>query len=354
MVPLKSETFKDYYGDNPNEYYLKFIHHNIQVLGEEYDKIKEDLDNIYNFDKESFLIYFSDIDNYNKIVNNIDIHNLYENKTYLRLRTKEEYERFKVCKDYKKVKVIVSLEDLEKLDITDLNLVIQIDKVSELDLNKLNSLLDRYNIKEILLGQIAYLTKEDLYLYEIMSKMYNIDSSNMLELEKMNKITNDIYSIKEYVSIMNYFKDVLSKLNIKDDLDGFYKIFNYIANEVYYDDQGVMETKIDNQNLKNAVFNKKSVCEGYSKLLEQMLSLIGIDSKIVQGGGKKEDGGHVWNQVNIDGKWYNADVTLASYSIHNNEEIKTCLVKDSSLLYKTNTSISSTCDEDYENSMVMR
>ena len=107
--------------------------------------------------------------------------------------------------------------------------------------------------------------------------------------------------------------------------------------------------EIENQNLIGPVFYKKSVCEGYSKYLQQLLSLIGIDSIIVQGGGKKEDGGHVWNQILIDGKWYNADVTAASYSINNNEEVRTCLVKDDLLLYKSNTSISHVCNENFEN-----
>ena len=105
---------------------------------------------------------------------------------------------------------------------------------------------------------------------------------------------------------------------------------------------------ISNQNLIGPVFNRKSVCEGYSKFLQQMLSLIDVQSIVVQGGGRKEEGGHVWNQVLIDGKWYNADVTAASYSIHHGEQVKTCLVNDNRLLYKTNSSILHICDEDYE------
>ena len=75
-----------------------------------------------------------------------------------------------------------------------------------------------------------------------------------------------------------------------------------------------------------------------------MLSLIGIESIIVQGGG------HVWNQVLIGSKWYNADVTAASYAFHHNEEIKTCLVNDNALLYRTDTSISHVCDNNYKKS----
>ena len=187
-----------------------------------------------------------------------------------------------------------------------------------------------------------------MYLYEIMSKMYGIESSKKLELEKLNKVTNDIYTIDEYIRILHKFDEILNQLSIQDKIDGFYKIFDYISNNVSYDEDGVEHTLIINQNLIGPVFNGKSVCEGYSKFLQQMLSLIDVESIVVQGGGRKEEGGHVWNQVLIDEKWYNADVTAASYSLHHGEQVKTCLVKDNRLLYKTNSSISYIGDENYD------
>ena len=39
------------------------------------------------------------------------------------------------------------------------------------------------------------------YLYDVMSSMYGLDSNMKLELEKINKLTNDIYSIKDYFNI---------------------------------------------------------------------------------------------------------------------------------------------------------
>lgn len=349
MINIMSKTLSDYYGNNPDEYYIKFIHHNIIVSDEnkdEYKIISEDFKNIYDLDNATFLLYFSDVENYNEIVNNIDL-TPYRDKIYLRIRNIDEYDKFIKIEKNNDIKIIVDISDIEELDIKDLNLVIQIDKVSELSIDKLNSLLEKYNIKEILLGQIPYISKDYEYLYDIMSKMYNIDSSNKLQLEKINKITNDIYSVNEYREILTRFNDIINELSIKDKLDGFYKVFDYILRNVSYDDNGVATTKVENQNLIGPVFNKKAVCEGYSKCLQQMLSLVGIDSIVVQGGGSKEEGGHVWNQVLIDNKWYNADVTAASYYFNHNEEIKTCLVKDDALLYRADTSISYVCDENY-------
>ena len=351
MVLIKSKTFQDYYGTNPDEYYIKFIHHNIDVSDEnkeEYLKISEDFNYLYNLDKNAFLIYFSNVENYIKISSNIDIENMYNGKVYLRIRNMDEYKKFLKYNHFSNIKLIVDIGAIEQLNIKNFDLTIQVDKVSELKEDRLNKLVKNYKIKEILLGQIPYLSKSDMYLYEVMSKMYGIESSKKLELEKINKITNDIYTINEYKRILHKFDEILNQLSIQDKIDGFYKLFDYISNNVSYDEDGVKHTLISNQNLIGPVFNGKSVCEGYSKFLQQILSLIDIESIVVQGGGRKAEGGHVWNQVLIDGKWYNADVTAASYSIHHGEQVKTCLVKDNRLLYKTNSSISHICDEDYK------
>lgn len=350
MVSIKSKTFQDYYGTNPDEYYTKFIHHNIIVLDEsekEYLKISEDFNSLYNLDKDAFLIYFSDVENYIKINNHIDI-NKYKDKIYLRIRNIDEYKKFLDYNHFDNIKLLVDINDIKELNIHNFDLTIQIDKTSELREDRLNALVKNYKIKEILLGQIPYLSKDDIYLYEIMSKMYDIDSSKKLELEKLNKITNDIYTIDDYKKILHKFDEILNQLNIQDKIDGIYKIFNYIAKNVSYDNDGVKHTYISNQNLIGPVFKGKAVCEGYSKFLQQMLSMINVESIVVQGGGRKEEGGHIWNQVLIDEKWYNIDVTAASYSIHHKEPVKTCLVKDDSILYKSNSPISHICDEDYE------
>ena len=349
MIKLISKTLCNYYGECPDEYYLKFIHHNIDIIEdipEEYIKIEQDLQKIHNFDTNSFLLYFSDVDNYSKFINNVDFK--YYDKIYLRIHKIDEFDKLRKINSNNNTKIIVDIKDIETLDIKDFDIVIQIDKVNELPISKLNKLLNTYSIKEILLGQIPYISKEYDYLYDVMSKMYNMDSTNKLQLEKINKITNDIYSKDEYIEIVNKLQKIIESLKIDNEIDGVYKIFDYIAHIINYEDNGVIETKITNQNLIGPVLNNTGVCEGFSKYLQQMLSLINVNSIAVQGGGRKAEGGHVWNQVFINNKWYNADVTAASYAIKHNEEVKTFLVKDSKLLYKTHTSISYECNEDFE------
>ena len=68
------------------------------------------------------------------------------------------------------------------------------------------------------------------------------------------------------------------------------------------------------------------MCEGYSKILQQALKCVGIDCKIVHGRAGKEP--HAWNQVNIDGVWYNCDLTSDVENIKRDEQLSYCLEDD--------------------------
>ncbi len=56
-----------------------------------------------------------------------------------------------------------------------------------------------------------------------------------------------------------------------------------------------------------ALVENLAVCEGYSKSMQYMLKLVGIESVTVNGYSKNEL--HQWNLVNIDDNWYHLDTT---------------------------------------------
>lgn len=51
----------------------------------------------------------------------------------------------------------------------------------------------------------------------------------------------------------------------------------------------------------------RAVCDGYSKALDLLCYLSGIECLRING--ESNGGGHAWNKVKIDGQWYNVDVT---------------------------------------------
>ena len=51
----------------------------------------------------------------------------------------------------------------------------------------------------------------------------------------------------------------------------------------------------------------KAICAGFAEVLQTVLTRIEIKCNKVDG--KSPDGNYVWNQVFLDGKWYNCDLT---------------------------------------------
>ena len=63
---------------------------------------------------------------------------------------------------------------------------------------------------------------------------------------------------------------------------------------------------------KNAFVDRRCVCQGYAEAFELMAEAAGLDATFVSGVGTNSDGrteSHAWNQVKINGSWYNVDVT---------------------------------------------
>lgn len=56
-----------------------------------------------------------------------------------------------------------------------------------------------------------------------------------------------------------------------------------------------------------ALVDNYAVCEGYSRAMQILLSMAGIETYYVFGTGSEEL--HMWNVVNIDGEWYHLDAT---------------------------------------------
>jgi transglutaminase-like putative cysteine protease len=91
------------------------------------------------------------------------------------------------------------------------------------------------------------------------------------------------------------------KLSGKSDYEKVKAIHDYIVNRVIYDQSLTKYTAY------SAIINKSAVCQGYAAAAYLMFLDAGIDSKIISG--TADGGSHVWNIVEVDGKWYNIDLT---------------------------------------------
>ena len=132
----------------------------------------------------------------------------------------------------------------------------------------------------------------------------------------------------------------IKKNKIKSDIEKVFVVYNYIFKNILYDyeylDLDKKSKKVGFNNLTvleqrkifrtqtlEGIFTKKTVCTGFSYIFKMLLEYIGIESNICIGYfkiGREKEIPHAWNQVKIDGNWYNIDI---SYGIeHYNEYIR--------------------------------
>lgn len=79
--------------------------------------------------------------------------------------------------------------------------------------------------------------------------------------------------------------------------------------------------------LYGGLVDGKAICAGYALILQESLKYIGIKSQYVIGYIPGDDG-HAWNQVQIDGKWYNVDATWDSSTFQYNRRYENMLLND--------------------------
>lgn len=84
--------------------------------------------------------------------------------------------------------------------------------------------------------------------------------------------------------------------------------------EVFFHDYLVLNLEYNGEDPSNsgqtpycALILQKCVCAGYASTFQLLLNMSGIDAMYVVGTGNGE--AHAWNKVELDGKWYNVDVT---------------------------------------------
>lgn len=103
---------------------------------------------------------------------------------------------------------------------------------------------------------------------------------------------------EQYAEIQAFTEDLVAGLTTQKDK--YTKCFNWVVQNIKYE---------YSDNDPYPVFkNRKGICQGYSNLLFIMLHSIDIPA-FVCNGILNPVGGHAWNYVYCDGKWYVSDPT---------------------------------------------
>lgn len=109
------------------------------------------------------------------------------------------------------------------------------------------------------------------------------------------------------VKLYEKVSEILSKI-IQDDMSDYEKeiaIHDYIVANCEY---GYTDYSREYAyRAYGCLVQNRAVCNGYAESMALLLTCAGVENKIVTGTGKGEL--HAWNQVCLDGKWYNVDTT---------------------------------------------
>ncbi len=128
--------------------------------------------------------------------------------------------------------------------------------------------------------------------------------------------------VPEYYTYLNQEEEVDDRINklidsfdfgiLTSDYEKVRTIYSYVYDNVSYDD---VHKNNSGHRLKNtaygALFYGRAVCQGYAVLMYRLLRECGINSRIITGTAVYEDKEefHAWNIAEIDGKYYNIDIT---------------------------------------------
>ena len=201
-------------------------------------------------------------------------------------------------------------------------LTLYIKDVSEYDLTKINFYIDT------MMGSIS----------NIRTSMFNADLTKVeLEVHRSDSsyVVDAIVSDKpipegkdEAKKLEKKVREIMAAI-IKPTMSDFEKelaIHDYIVNNCEY---GFFNDDSEREyNAYGVLIEGKAVCSGYAAAMDLLLKCSGVESRFVVGyaessqraadssgveeGNKKKDlkaDNHAWNQVRIDGVWYNVDAT---------------------------------------------
>lgn len=234
-----------------------------------------------------------------------------------RKRNKEYYENFEKSDKYLYIK---NKYDFRFLYLTPKfkGILLGINRYELFNKKLIKGIIECFPRTEIILHE-----KEKLFTNDDIKELSRISRKliiNTQYFEKGLKARNEIYScdIDTYILIIQKieFLNKICMKNFTSQVEQFMFILTQILKYIKYIDYHDYRTC-----MANSVLLGTGVCMDFAITLYKCLIDCGIDCEIIKGigVGRKEDlnshinlstkKDHAWNQVKIDNKWYNVDIT---------------------------------------------
>jgi len=135
------------------------------------------------------------------------------------------------------------------------------------------------------------------------TKNYKIYYTDLMVID----YSDNYYHLREWVETVDGILAETIKPNMSER-DKVKALHDYLVRNTVYDDMGseILAPHME----KSVIFDGRGVCDGYANAFKVLANAAGLECKVITGFvGEGPDNGHAWNQIKIDGKWYNIDVT---------------------------------------------
>lgn len=183
--------------------------------------------------------------------------------------------------------------------------------VSELDMDKITHMLS-FVLNDH--PEIYYVDGYEYQEFTMETVRVGVEVKGTYSMTQ-EEISDNIDVVSDYVeAFMNAWAE--SYPDGADDYEKTKFVYEYIIRNTEY----VLDCE-NNQNIISVMKNGTSVCNGYAKTTQLLLTLMGIDATLVTG--EIEGGGnHAWNLVKLEGEYYYIDTTWgdSSYIVASGEE----------------------------------
>ena len=109
------------------------------------------------------------------------------------------------------------------------------------------------------------------------------------------------------MKIQRIIDNIKTETKGMSDIDKIHYVYEWIGENNDYDKTFTYMSK--NQSIYNVFMKKNAVCAGFAKASQVIFQNIGINSYTITG---NSTGPHMWNVVELDGKYYFYDSTVAT------------------------------------------
>ena len=260
---------------------------------------------------------------------------------YTYLVTKQD--KYMIKQDFSKILVknipaynTITDEQIEEINSKhDIPIKLTLQTVNDVK-NKIDSripiVLEVKNASELSVKDLKELFKSGLNIQYV---RFN-DPSQTLSIEQ-----EEPYEVATYIECRKEIDKLLSGIdfgklakNTNRDKIIFGKVITRLAKNITYDmsvlDVNMYYREITSRNLEGGLLYGESVCDGYAEIVRNVFACCGIEAICVSGNYiyASKSNGHTWNQIKLDGVWYNLDLTWARDGLVEGEPTKWLLKSD--------------------------